>query len=130
MVLFASLLVGVLRFNYKGEISRHSFPRKFPLKKSLRTLLVGSHQQKTYTLMFSLTKPEKQTRLPTWLPFAEKGSDKNAKNRREDMLNKELLRRWKRRPFYHKNSKKYYFKQKPRPKIKIPKPKTNKFLPR
>jgi len=92
----------VLHFNHKeGKYQDSLFLTRFPLEKSLRTLLVGSHQQKNYTLMSLLQNPRNKKNSPLWLPFAEKGSDEKVKNRREDMLRKELLRRWKRRPFYN-----------------------------
>jgi len=46
MVLFASLLFDVLRFNYKGRKCQDSFAQEDFPQRGLRTLLVGPHQQK------------------------------------------------------------------------------------
>jgi len=59
----------------------------------------------------------------------KKGVDEKVKIEGKICLITELLRRWKERPCYSKDSR-IIFKQKPRPKIKIPKPKRNKYCPR
>jgi hypothetical protein len=103
MVLFASLLlVGVLRFNYK---KRGNLKTVSPFQKSLRTLLVGSHQQKDYTLMSQLQNPRNNTSLPCGDSLLKKGVTKKQKIEGKICLEKELLRRLEKKTVlqYNKN---------------------------
>jgi len=79
-VLFASLLVGVLRFNYKGRKYQDSFPKEdFPPEAWEHFLLDHiSKRLLSYPLM-SLYKTQETILFSLWLPFAEKGSDEKVK---------------------------------------------------
>lgn len=73
MVLFASLLVGVLHFNIQGgNISRQFVPYKISPEKELEnTSCWITSAEDLYPDVLSDKTPRNNT-LPIWLPFADK----------------------------------------------------------
>jgi len=79
MVLFASLLVGVLRFNYKGRKYQDSFPKEdFPQRLENTSCWITSAED-YYPIPWCLYKTQETILFSLWLPFAEKGSDEKVK---------------------------------------------------
>jgi len=70
MVLFASLLVGMLRFNYKGRKYQDSFPKEdFPQRLENTSCWITSAED--YYLLMSLYKTQETMLFSLWLPFAK-----------------------------------------------------------
>lgn len=80
MVLFASLLVGMLRFNYKGRKYQDSFPKEdFPQRLENTSCWIISAED-YYPIPWCLsTKPKKQYDSPCGYSLLKKGSDEKVK---------------------------------------------------
>jgi hypothetical protein len=76
MVLFASLLFDVLRFNYKGRKYQDSLPKKISPKEAWEHFLLDHISRRLSYPLMSLYKTQETTLFSLWLPFAEKGVTK------------------------------------------------------
>lgn len=86
MVLFASLLFDVLRFNYKGRKYQDShFPQDFLPNEAWEHFLLDHISRRWLFPWCPSTKPKKQYYSPKGYHLLERERQKS-KNRREDML--------------------------------------------